>query len=102
MKRILTALFGTYRAEMTQMARSPLLVGLAIVQAVTFLLLVSLFGLTGSMAPTALINNDNGPYAKLFIQNLESAHHSFNLKPMSMQHAQQLLSQGKLVAIISI
>lgn len=84
------------------MIRSPLLVTLAVVQAVTFLLLVSLFGLTGSMAPTALINNDNGAYSKIFIKNLEAAHQSFRLEPMSYTQAQKLLSQGKLVAIITI
>lgn len=102
MKHVLTALLGSYRAEMAQMARSPLLVTLAIVQAITFLLLVSLFGLTGSMAPTALINNDNGVYSKIFIRNLENAHHSFRLETMSYQQAQKMLSQGRLVAIITI
>lgn len=102
MKHILTALIGAYRAEMTQMVRSPLLVLLAIIQAVTFLLLVSLFGLTGSMAPTALINNDNGVYSKIFIRNLEEAHHSFRLEPMAYNEAEKLLGQGRLVAIITI
>jgi ABC-2 type transport system permease protein len=102
MKNVLSALLGAYRAEIIQLIRSPLLVTLALIQAITFLLLVSLFGLTGSQAPTALINNDNGIYSKIFIQNLGEAHHSFNLKPMSLDAAQKLLSQGKLVAIITI
>jgi ABC-2 type transport system permease protein len=97
-----TALLGSYRAEMIQMARSPILVVLTIIQAITFLLLVSLFGLTGSMAPTAIINSDNGAYANIFIKNLESTHHSFRLEPMTTSSAQQLLNQGKLVAIITI
>src|SRR5580704_5012573 len=102
MKQPFSALHGSYKAEMTQMIRSPLLVILALIQAVTFLLLVSLFGLTGSRAPTALINNDNGVYSKIFITNLESTYHSFNLMPMSYNQAQHLLNHGKLVAIITI
>lgn len=102
MKHLLTPLSGAYRAELIQLIRSPLLVILVLIQAVTFLLLVSLFGLTGSKAPTALINNDNGVYSKIFIKNLEQAHHSFNLEPMSYQEAQKLLNQGRLVAIITI
>src|SRR5580704_16633748 len=102
MKQPFSALHGSYKAEMTQMIRSPLLVILALIQAVTFLLLVSLFGLTGSMAPTALINNDNGVYSKIFIKNLEQAHHSFNLESMSYTQAEKLLNQGRLVAIIPI
>lgn len=102
MKNILKALSGTYHAEMIQMIRSPLLIGLAVMQAITFLFLVSLFGLTGSMAPTALINNDNGVYSKLFIKNLQEDHHSFKLEPMSSSLAQKLISQGRIVAIITI
>lgn len=102
MKKIVTALFGAYRAEMIQMTSSSLLIILTVVQAVTFLLLVSLFGLTGSRAPTALINNDNGVYSKIFITNLESTYHSFNLMTMSYNQAQRLLNHGKLVAIITI
>jgi ABC-2 type transport system permease protein len=102
MKNILTALTGTYRAEMIQMIRSPLFVGLTLLQAVTFLFLVSLFGLTGSMAPTAIINNDNGVYSKIFIKNLQEARHSFRLEVMSSSQAQKLISQGRIVAIITI
>ncbi|HSX09538.1 MAG TPA: ABC transporter permease [Candidatus Saccharimonadales bacterium] len=102
MNYIIKALVGTYRAELSQMTRSPLLIILAFIQAITFLLLVSLFGLTGSMAPTALINNDNGAYSQLFINNLKKAHHSFNLKSMSQDEANTLLHQGKIVAIVTI
>jgi ABC-2 type transport system permease protein len=102
MKHIFSALIGSYRVEIIQMVRSPLLVFLTIVQAITFLVLVSLFGLTGSWAPTAIINNDTGQYSKIFINDLKAAHHSFRLKSMSQELAQQLISEGKIVAIITI
>ena len=73
MNRTLSAILGAARAELIQMARSRLLVVLTVVQSVTFLLLVSIFGLTGARAPTALVDEDRGPYARIFVANLEAA-----------------------------
>lgn len=102
MKKTFLALYGAFRAELLQMGRSRTLVALAMIQAITFLLLVSLFGLTGSMAPTALINNDNGPYSKIFIKNLQNDHHSFALRTMDLKTANEELERGRLVAILTI
>jgi hypothetical protein len=102
MKTTLRAVIGGARAEAIQLRRSPLLLVLTLVQAVTFLLLVSLFGLTGSMAPTALVNEDQGAYARMFIADLAAAHHSFNLHPMSASAAAMDLQRQALVAIITI
>ncbi|MGH7203174.1 MAG: ABC transporter permease [Candidatus Levyibacteriota bacterium] len=97
-----TAFFGACRAELIQLSRSPLLIILTVIQAITFIFLVNFFGTTGAFAPTALIDNDKGYYAKAFIQNLEHAHHSFTLKSMDEQSAQQAVKDGKIVAIITI
>jgi ABC-2 type transport system permease protein len=102
MREGLRALLAAARLEFEQLNRSRVLVGLVIFEAVTFLVLVSLFGLTGSRAPTALIDRDRGLLARAFIRNLEGAHHSFALRPMSMARAQDQLSRGDLVAIIEI
>ena len=102
MKENFSAFKGACVAELIQMKRSRLFIVLAFIQAVTFLVLVSLFGLTGSMAPTALINNDKGPYSKIFIQNLENAHHSFHLMLVDKKTALDKLQHGQLVALISL
>ncbi len=102
MSAMLSALLGGFRAEITQLSRSRLFVALTIIQAVTFLFLVSLFGLTGSRAPTALINEDSGVYAKDFSAQLASAHHSFALRPMNQATALAELQRGDLVAMIII
>jgi len=70
--------------------------------AVNFLAMVSLFGLTGAYAPTALIDYDRGPYAKEFVEALNGAHHSFALKYMSEADAEKALGSGRLAAIITI
>jgi ABC-2 type transport system permease protein len=98
----LAALIGGFRAEFVQLLRSRLFVALTVIQAVTFLFLVSLFGMTGSFAPTAIIVEDKGPYAKEFIAQLEAAHHSFDLRVMDQASAQAVLNRGDLVAIITI
>jgi ABC-2 type transport system permease protein len=96
------ALRAAARAEFAQFNRSRALVGLVFVEAITFLVLVSLFGLTGSRAPTALVDLDRGPLARSFVTHLEAAHHSFALRPMAMKDAQRELSKGEIVAIIKI
>jgi ABC-2 type transport system permease protein len=73
-----------------------------VVQAVTFLFLVSLFGLTGSRAPTAIIAEDRGPYGKAFIAQLAAAHHSLDLRFMKQAEAEAALQRGDVVAILTI
>ncbi len=102
MKAELRALAGGFRAEALFLKRARLFVALTLIQAVTFLFLVSLFGLTGSRAPTALVSDDNGSYAKMFVANLEAAHHSFALRPMAKAAAMEALHRGALVAVIEI
>jgi ABC-type multidrug transport system permease subunit len=90
-------------AELIQLRRSPLLIILTSVQALTFIFLVSLFGMTGAMAPTAIIDDDRGGRAQAFIQDLHDAHHSFSLiTTMSSAEALNALKHGNLVAMITI
>lgn len=102
MKATFVALFAACRAEFIHLARSPLLIALTVIQAITFLFLVSLFGLTGSRAPTALIDEDHGPDAQIFVHILAQTHHSFALQVMDQAAATIALQHGKLVAIIII
>jgi len=98
----LSAFIGAFRAGLLQLRRSPFLITLTVVQAITFIFLVHFFGMTGAFAPTAIIDNDKGYYAKAFIKSLENAHHSFNLKIMDETIATKAVQQGKLVAMITI
>ncbi len=96
-------IFCAARAELLHMYHAPLFVALAIIQAVTLIFLVSLFGITGAMAPTAVIDDDGGAYAQQFIHNLRTAHHSFALRfDLDAAAAAKALTQGQLVAIITI
>jgi ABC-2 type transport system permease protein len=98
--------WGLFRAsvalEAAQLAGNRAFVALTALAAVSVLVMVSLFGLTGSYAPVALINQDGGPLAERFIQALDNAHHSFALKSMPLEQAEAKLLSGRLTAILTI
>jgi ABC-2 type transport system permease protein len=88
--------------ELAHLNRNRAFVALTALAALSFLVMVSLFGLTGAYAPVALINNDGGPEAQRFIAALKAAHHSFSLKDMSPAEAAVALGSGRLVGIITV
>src|SRR6202167_338534 len=88
--------------KLAHLNRNRAFVFLTALAAVSLLVMVSLFGLTGAYAPVALINLDNGPQSKLFIQAMLEAHHSFALKYMDLKTAETALFSGKLVGIVTI
>lgn len=88
--------------ETAQLAANRAFVALTALAAVSFLAMVSLFGLTGSYAPVALIDRDGGIFVKPFIDSLNRAHHSFALKYMRAEAAEAALGSGRLVGIITI
>ena len=68
---------------------------------VNILILLSLFVLAGSQAPTAVVMQDNGPYAQQFYGAMSHAH-SFRLQIASASDAQHLISTGRIVAVVTI
>ena len=68
---------------------------------VNFLILLSLFVLSGGQAPTAVVMHDTGPYAQQFYTAMSHAH-SFRLRIASASEAQNLISTGKIVAVVTI
>jgi len=102
MRQHLRVAAGTARLELLRMAGSRALLVLTFFEAVTFLVLVSLFGITGSRAPTALVDQDGGPYARLLASDLAAAHNSFSLRPMDARSAAAALGNGEIAATITI
>lgn len=68
---------------------------------VNMLILLSLFVLAGSQAPTAVVMQDTGPYAQQFYTAMSHAH-SFRLQTATAQEAQDLIQAGKIVAVVTI
>src|ERR1700683_559983 len=98
----LRAFLASLHLEVAHLRRNRIFLALTAIEAITFLVLVSLFGLTGSRDPTALVDNDNSALSPSFVASLKAAHDSFNIEPMSLAEAQQKLDRGDLVAIIEI
>src|SRR5215469_13086151 len=67
---------------------------------VNFLILMSLFVLSGSHVPTAVVMQDNGPYAHQFYNAMNNAH-SFNLRTASASEASALFASGQIVAVVT-
>ena len=68
---------------------------------VNVLILMSLFVLGGSNAPTAVVMEDQGPYAQAFYQAMSQAH-SFRLQSASAAEADRLITSGQIVAVVTI
>jgi hypothetical protein len=96
------AIRGGFAAEGLHLMRARLFLGLTLIQAVTFLLLVSLFGLTGSRAPVAVVSQDAGAPAEAFIRIVADIHHSYSVRRMSQAAATAALRRGDLVAVLTI
>lgn len=66
-----------------------------------YLIVLSLFALSSSNAPTAVVMLDHGPYAQAFYQAMSHAH-SFRLMTMSASQAHEHLLGGTIVAVVTI
>lgn len=68
---------------------------------VNILIMMSLFVLAGSHAPTAVVMHDTGPYAQAFYRAMNGAN-SFSLRTASATDAQNLINEGKVVAVVTV
>jgi ABC-type multidrug transport system permease subunit len=68
---------------------------------VNILILTSLFVLAGSNAPTAVVMEDQGPYAQAFYKAMSQAY-SFRLQIASSAEAERLITAGQIVAVVTI
>ena len=74
---------------------------IGVILPVNFLILMSLFAISGGQAPTAVVMQGRGSYARAFYDAMAHAH-SFRLQTASAQEAQGLLQTGKIVAVVTI
>jgi ABC-type Na+ efflux pump permease subunit len=98
----LRALGGGFRAEIQQLRRSRLLVALTVAEAVTILALVSIFGLTGSHVPTAVVDQSGGPLARQWAQVMTATYNTYGVRYMDARSAQEALGRGDVSAILTI
>lgn len=65
------------------------------------LILMSLFAVSGGLAPTAVVMEEQGPYAQRFYASMSQAH-SFILRQSTAAEAQRLIMAGRIVAVVTI
>jgi len=68
---------------------------------INYLIMMSLFALSGSAAPTAVVMLDHGRYAQQFLTSMRQSD-SFRLHVASAAQASAQLRQGTLVAVVTI
>lgn len=94
-----------FRASLVKTITSALTERSTLMQSITlpvnYLILLSLFVLSGSNAPTAVIMHDHGPKARAFVQAMQDAH-SFRILIESAAEAEQQMRDGTLVALVTI
>jgi ABC-type transport system involved in multi-copper enzyme maturation permease subunit len=66
-----------------------------------YLVLMSLFAISGGVAPTAVVLQDSGSYAQQFYDAMAHAH-SFQLQKASASEASELLHSGRIVAVVTV
>ncbi|HEX3490010.1 MAG TPA: ABC transporter permease [Streptosporangiaceae bacterium] len=68
---------------------------------VNYLIMMSLYVLAGSHAPTAVVMYDHGPYAQQFVQAMRQSA-SYRLIVESAHHAAAQMKAGTLVSVVTI
>lgn len=101
MKGSIRTIWACARKDISVALTSKFAAIIALFLPVNVLILMSLFVLGGSQAPTAVVMNDRGPYAQAFYDAMSHAH-SFRLQQTSDAEASRLITQGRIVAVVTI
>jgi ABC-2 type transport system permease protein len=90
------------RVELAALRHHRLFIALTMLAACSLLVLVSLFALTGSDAPLAVVDEDHGEYSRKFVAAMKEVPHAFVLLPMDAAEARRRLGSGRLVGAITL
>lgn len=99
---IVPTLLSAARVELAALARQRLFLALTMLAASSLLVLVSLFALTGSDAPLAVVDEDGSDYARAFVAAMRQVPHAFVLRPMDAAAAERALGSGRLVGVLTL
>jgi ABC-2 type transport system permease protein len=90
------------RVELAALRHHRLFIALTMLAASSLLVLVSLFALTGSDAPLAVVDEDHSDYARRFVEAMRQVPHAFVLLPMDAAAAERRLGSGRLVGVLTL
>jgi ABC-2 type transport system permease protein len=88
--------------DLQRLRRDWVFVVLTVLAAVSLLVLVSLFSLTGSNAPLAVVDEDGTEVSRQFVHAVGGVPHAFVVRPMDARAARDALRSGRLVGIMTI
>jgi ABC-2 type transport system permease protein len=88
--------------EVEHMRRDPSFVLLVMLAALTFLATVSLFGLTGSELPLAIVDKDGSAYAARLEHAIGAVRHAFSVRRMDAAGAEEALRSGQVLGSVTI
>jgi ABC-2 type transport system permease protein len=95
-------LLAATRLELAQLRQQRLFVALTVLGAMSLLAMVSLFALTGSDAPLAVVDEDRSGYSRRFADALAGVPHAFSLRPLDRASATRGLESGQLVGVLTL
>jgi ABC-type transport system involved in multi-copper enzyme maturation permease subunit len=99
--RALTAIWAIAAKDMRLAVLERVSMFQAVVFPINYLVMMSLFVLSGSNAPTAVVMLDHGVYAQQFVAAMKQAH-SFRIVVESRQQADAQMQAGTLVTEVTI
>src|SRR5258708_11427054 len=97
----LRVIWACLKKDLKSARSEPLFTLVSIILPLNVLFLMSLLVVSGGLAPTAVVMQDSGPLAQQFYTAMSQAH-SFVLQQATVEQAEALIEQGKIVAVVTI
>src|SRR6516165_8964505 len=94
-------IWACLKKDLKSTLSEPLYTLVSIILPLNVLLLMSLLVISGGLAPTAVVMQDQGPLAQQFYAAMQEAH-SFVVQQATAEHANMLIEQGRVVAVVII
>src|SRR5260370_5644991 len=97
----LRVIWACLKKDLKSARSEPLFTLVSIILPMNVLFLMSLLVISGGLAPTAVVMQDTGPLAQQFYTAMSQAH-SFVLQRATVEQADALIEQGRIVAVVTI
>src|SRR5260221_9240478 len=97
----LRVIWACLKKDLKSARSEPLYTLVSIILPLNVLVLMSLLVVSGGLAPTAVVMQDTGPLAQQLYTAMSQAH-SFVLQQATLEQAEALIEQGKIVAVATI
>jgi ABC-2 type transport system permease protein len=97
----LHVIWACLKKDLKSARSEPLFTLVSIILPLNVLLLMSLLVISGGLAPTAVVMQDTGSLAQQFYTAMSQAH-SFVLQQATVEQADALIEQGRIVAVVTI